>query len=298
MGLQYFIFLLTFFYSGLYTATGADWTYSGEHGPEHWPGLCTIGKKQSPINVVTEDAVKTDLGKLKFIRYSFAFSVEVTNNGHSVKIQLDGAPIHLEGANLPNSYILEQMHFHWPAEHTIDENRDVLELHFVHYSNKYNNTSMAAQYDKGIAVVATLFELSNEDNMDIMPIIKATELVSKGVGKTTELKGTKVIPFLFLPKDHTTYYHYDGSLTTPGCQESVMWFILSEKLSISEPQLNVFKNVGTENGTLSFNYRPTQPLEERTVYHHLEGYSAASTLPSNLLLTCLSLLLCKLLHSK
>lgn len=74
--------------------------------------------------------------------------------------------------------------------------------------------------------------------MDIMPIIKATELVSKGVGKRIDLKEIKVIPFLFLPKDHTSYYHYDGSLTTPGCQESVMWFILSDKLSISEPQVN------------------------------------------------------------
>ncbi|XP_076545964.1 carbonic anhydrase 1 isoform X2 [Osmia lignaria lignaria] len=283
---------------GLYTATGADWSYSGEHGPKHWPGLCTTGKKQSPINIVTEDAVKTDLGELKFIKYSFAFAGDVTNNGHSVKIQIRPAPIRLEGANLPNSYILEEMHFHWPAEHTVDVNRDVLEVHFVHYSNKYHNTSMAAQYDKGIAVVASLFKLSIEDNMDIMPVINLTELVSKDVGKSTRIKGTMVLPSWFLPKDHTTYYHYDGSLTTPGCQESVMWFILSEKLSISEAQLNVFKNVGTENGTLCFNYRPTQPLEGRTVYHHLEGYSAASTLPSNLLLTCLSLLLCKLLHSK
>lgn len=52
-------------------------------GPEHWPGLCTTGKRQSPINIATEDIVKTDLGPLKFIRYNTGFNGKITNNGHS-----------------------------------------------------------------------------------------------------------------------------------------------------------------------------------------------------------------------
>nr|XP_012145297.1 PREDICTED: carbonic anhydrase 6-like isoform X1 [Megachile rotundata] len=281
------------------TAVAADdWSYWGDHGPSQWGGLCATGKKQSPINVVTEDTVKTDMGPLKFARYDFAYSAKVTNNGHSVKVQLEGVPTQLKGSNLPTKYILEQMHFHWPAEHTIDGTRDVLELHLVHYSSHYNDTAMASQHDNGIAVVATLFELSNEDNLDLMPIIKATELVSKTVGKSTELTESKIVPFLLLPKDHSSYYHYSGSLTTPGCQESVMWFIFADKLHISEAQLEVFKNVGSNNGTLSFNYRPTQPLEERKVYHHLDGYSSATAITSNLFLTCLSILLSKLLHAQ
>lgn len=52
-------------------------------GPKHWPGLCITGNKQSPINIVTEDTIKTDLGALKFIRYDFAFSGTIINNGHS-----------------------------------------------------------------------------------------------------------------------------------------------------------------------------------------------------------------------
>ena len=54
-------------------------------GPEHWPGLCMNGEKQSPINIATEDTVKIDLGELKFIRYDFAFQSKITNNGHSGK---------------------------------------------------------------------------------------------------------------------------------------------------------------------------------------------------------------------
>ncbi|XP_068987560.1 carbonic anhydrase 6-like isoform X1 [Bombus flavifrons] len=300
MNIKYFIFLLAFLHrSGLYEVTASDdWSYSGDHGPEHWPGLCTTGKRQSPINIATEDIVKTDLGPLKFIRYNTGFNGKITNNGHSVQIRLYGAPIHLEGANLPSTYILEQLHFHWPAEHTINGVRDALELHFVHYDEQYGNANMASQHKNGIAVVATLFELNSDDNLDIMPILEAVELVSNAVGKTTALMGTKIIPYRFLPKNHTTYYHYDGSLTTPGCQEIVMWYILADKLTLSEQQLSIFRSVGTNNGTLIFNHRPTQSVGERTVYHHLDGYSAATTHFSNLLNVCFSLLLTKLLYFK
>ncbi|XP_015434747.1 PREDICTED: putative carbonic anhydrase 3 [Dufourea novaeangliae] len=286
------------FVSGLYDVTRADdWAYSGDHGPTHWPGLCAIGKKQSPVNIISEDTIKTDLGALKFIRYDFAFSGTVTNNGHSVQIQLDGVPIHLEGGDLPSTYILEQLHFHWPAEHTVDGTRAVLELHFVHYDNQYENVTVASQHENGIAVVATLFKLHHVDNMDLMPIVKATELVSKWVGKSTAMMRSKLIPFLLLPKDHTTYYRYDGSLTTPQCRESVMWMILTEKLTISEQQLNIFKHIGTSNGILDMNYRPTQILGERKVYHHLEGYSSVTCPSSNLFLTLFSFLFIKVLFS-
>ena len=77
----------------------------------------------------------------------------------TVQLQLSGVPVHLEGANLKSTYILEQIHFHWPAEHTVDNNRDALELHFVHYKEQYGNTSAASKHENGIAVVATLFEV-------------------------------------------------------------------------------------------------------------------------------------------
>jgi len=76
-----------------------------------------------------------------------------------VEIRLDGVPLHLSGGNLSSVYVLEQMHFHWSAEHTVDGLRDPLELHLVHYDKKYANFSVAAQHDKGIAVVAVLFEV-------------------------------------------------------------------------------------------------------------------------------------------
>ncbi|KAG7187578.1 hypothetical protein KM043_016647 [Ampulex compressa] len=281
---------------GMQVTTAADWSYRGDNGPSHWGGICTTGKRQSPIDIGSENAERTDLGSLKFVRYDFAFHGAITNTGHSVQIQLYGVPIHLEGGSLPATYVLEQMHFHWSAEHTVDGVRDPLELHFVHHDIQYENVSVASQFENGIAVVAVLFELDKQDNVYLNPVLEATKAVSYWVGMNTAAIKSKMIPYLFLPKDHTTYYRYQGSLTTPGCQESVLWFVLTEKLTVSEPQLDIFKRVGTLNGTLEHNNRPTQDLSGRKVYHHLDGYSTAASLSSSLGCMFLSIFLVRLLQ--
>jgi len=259
----------------------ADWSYWGPNGPEYWPGVCQTGTKQSPINIISDDTVKTDLGPLKFVRYDFAYTGSLTNTGHTVQVGLTGVPIFLKGGGLSSTYVFEQMHWHWGSEHTIDGNREALELHLVHYAKQYSNFSTAMKHDYGLAVVAVLFKIGEEDNTDLSAIIEATEAVSNWVGPNTVPIQAKIIPSLLLPKDHTTFYRYDGSLTTPTCDETVTWFVLTEKLTISQSQLRVFENVMTSNGTLKFNYRPLQKLGSRDVYHRLADYSRASIASTN-----------------
>ncbi|KAK0089941.1 hypothetical protein PV326_004277, partial [Microctonus aethiopoides] len=248
-------------------------------GPGTWPDLCQSGKRQSPIDILTDHTLKVDLGSLKFIRYDYAYSGFVTNTGHNVQITLSGIPVYVTGGGLASMFILEQLHFHWDAEHTIDGVRDALELHFVHYDKKYGNLSNASHYQNGICVVA----FADDDNSDLYNILNATESVSQWVGKSSVEMQRKVVPMLLLPKDRTTYYRYDGSLTTPGCQEAVTWFILTEKLPISESQVNILRNVKTNNGTLKHNFRPTQNQHNRIIYHHLLGYTSTAVMQKEIL---------------
>ncbi|XP_033213925.1 carbonic anhydrase 4-like [Belonocnema kinseyi] len=206
-------------------------------------------------------------------------------NDVTVQISLTGVPINLMGGGLPTTYVLEQIHVHWEAEHTIDGVRDAMELHFVHYDKEFANATSASKYPNGIAVVAVLFELSNKNNEDLKTILKAVELTSNWVGPNTAMIQSKVVPALLLPKDRTTFYRYEGSLTTPGCQESVIWTVLTEKLTVSESQLNILKRVESSHGDLKFNHRPVQELGMRDVYHHMEGYSSSPSLISNLPVT-------------
>lgn len=41
----------------------------------------------------------------------------------------------------------------------------------------------------------------------------------------------------FLPEDTTKFYRYNGSLTTPGCFESVIWTVFEDKQTLSHRQV-------------------------------------------------------------
>lgn len=286
------IFLLL---TGLCWTKAAEWSYEGNLAPQNWPGTCRSGKRQSPINIEPDTAINTDIGSLKFVRYDFAFTGQIKNTGHTVQITLSGVPINLMGGGLPATYVLEQIHIHWPAEHTIDGVRDPMEFHFVHYDKEFSNVTSALKYPNGIAVLAVLFEFSDKDNEDLHQILKAAKLVSNWVGPNVGNFDSKVIPATLLPNDRTTFYRYEGSLTTPGCQESVIWTVLAEKLTVSESQMKILKNIQSSEGNIKFNNRPIQELGSRDVYHHIKGYSSSSTLTSSLLITIICFFIVKLI---
>ncbi|KAF0047432.1 hypothetical protein F2P81_001065 [Scophthalmus maximus] len=71
------------------------------------------------------------------------------------------------------------------------------------------------------------------------------------------------------------YWVYEGSLTTPPCSENVTWILYRYPLTISQLQIEEFRRLrshlkGAEllegnDGMLGDNFRPTQPLSDRTV---------------------------------
>ena len=73
-----------------------------------------------------------------------------------------------------------------------------------------------------------------------------------------------------LPKKRNKFYRYHGSLTTPKCNEVVVWTIFKETLEISQKQINELRQLkhGKDNEdrtAISNNYRDAQPLHDRKV---------------------------------
>ena len=73
-------------------AAGPHWEYDGEHGPKQWGAMdpafksCGVGKRQSPINIETDQAEK---GGLKPIPFSYVPGpAEIVNNGHTIQVNL------------------------------------------------------------------------------------------------------------------------------------------------------------------------------------------------------------------
>lgn len=83
---------------------------------------------------------------------------------------------------------------------------------------------------------------------------------------------SKLFPNEKLPEN---YYFYKGSLTTPTCDESVLWSVFDTTISISESQLTTLRTLSTSGTSLSDNYRPPQPLNGRSVYYRAVALTAA-----------------------
>ena len=70
-----------------------------------------------------------------------------------------------------------------------------------------------------------------------------------------------------LPNDVNEFWRYSGSLTTPTCDEVVIWTVFKNKVTLSKHQLEKFFHLKTEDGEdLKNNFRPVLPLNDRVVY--------------------------------
>lgn len=266
------------------TESLGTWSYHGPEGPDTWKHHYAdcAGHKQSPVNVVPKesffDAGLADLA----INYEAKVSARLQNNGHSVQATFLTGKSNISGGGLPSRFRAAQMHFHWGSEnsqgseHQVDGRRYPMEIHIVHYNaEKYPSASMAMKKADGLAVLGILVELQDRDNPVLDVIGNRLETI-RYKGDNVTLDSLK--PYSFLPQDITQFYTYKGSLTTPGCYESVQWFVFNHTFRISEAQLEKFrvpldgKRQDTKKMPLSDNFRPVQPLNGRTVTRSFSKY--------------------------
>ena len=143
------------------------------------------------------------------------------------------------------------------------------------FGSRYNNIQEAAAHSDGLAVLATFFQIQRGDNALLTGLTKHIESVktpnhltklsdSTNEGSTVfhlaDLSLKNFLPMAFIGE----FYRYSGSLTTPGCFESVTWTVFKRPLYISEGQMSFFRSLLDGLGQpLVNNFRPTQPLNQR-----------------------------------
>uniref|UniRef100_U5EY71 Carbonic anhydrase n=1 Tax=Corethrella appendiculata TaxID=1370023 RepID=U5EY71_9DIPT len=239
---------------------------------EHWGGKCDTGKRQSPVDLTYEASVKGAYAPFSFRNYVNPIrKAKITNTGHSIQINNNDNNVLIVGGGLPGTYVLDQLHFHWGSEHTIQAIRYGLELHIVHHDTRFANIQEASNIHNGIAVLGILFHVSAHPNPDLEIILNSAEPIKGNVSGQAPLV-EKVSPYRLLPNDTTTYFRYDGSLTTPGCGEAVIWTVFTHSLPISLDQVERFKTIKTEDGhELLVNFRSLQPLNARALVYVTPG---------------------------
>lgn len=229
-------------------------------GPEFWGALTfpfatcgagdpfvEVGKKQTPVDIVTADTVTATLRPLRFLYSPTPFVVE--NTGHVVEVPYDPSSALRIGKD---RYELLQFHFHAPSEHTVNGQFADAELHLVHRNNLLD-----------LAVVGVLVNVGSPVNAVIDEILLNASLES---GEEVILPGSVNAKDL-LPKSRS-YYTYSGSLTTPPCSEGVRWFVLKEPVFVSQEAIDHLHEVISEfdhYDGFANNNRPVRPLNGRVI---------------------------------
>lgn len=241
------------------------YTAGSPDGPENWGKLspayklCGQGKQQSPIDIVTKQAVpNANLDTLN--RTYAATAATLINDGHDITMTFEGKV----GTVMVNgkAYSFEKMHWHSPSDHTINGQRFPLELHLVHRSA-----------DGALAVIGILYQLGAPDSFYYQLKRQLGDMAKDrcSFGEEESHEGVALIHLRSLQKRTGSYFRYTGSLTVPPCTENVVWSVLGKVRQISKEQLQLLKAPLPGNDA-----RPTQPLNGRTVQFYNPPNSTVS----------------------
>uniref|UniRef100_A0A8C3DYI4 Carbonic anhydrase n=2 Tax=Corvus moneduloides TaxID=1196302 RepID=A0A8C3DYI4_CORMO len=229
------------------------------------------GTKQSPINVDTAQATfSPDLRPIQLSGYSLPANkqLKLKNNGHTVVLELPES-LALTGG-YAQQYRAVQLHLHWGSplgpgsEHTINGRRFPAEIHVVHYNTKYDSFTEAMVHPDGLAVLGAFLEVGHGENQYYHEILKHLFEIQE-VGQETLVPGFNIAGLL--PANLKLYFHYNGSLTTPPCYQTVKWTIFNQTMLLSHNQMSMLvSSLRTDDDKLlQSNYRPVQNLHGRRV---------------------------------
>lgn len=164
--------------------------------------------------------------------------LSILHNGHTVQLNYaPGSTMSVAGAQ----YELLQFHFHAPSEHTVGGHVYPMDAHFVHKDSH-----------GGLSVVGVLIEQGAANTA--LAEAWAHLLAHKTTAQT--LADVHIDAAAVLP-GRGGYHHCKGSLTTPPCSEGVLWFVLSQPISMSAAQIKKFEDA------VGHNARLVQPMHGR-----------------------------------
>lgn len=160
--------------------------------------------------------------------------------------------IQFSGAGLNYPYKFEAFYLKFDvnsasgSEHLINSHSYAAELQFMAYnSHLYKSYSEAQQKPNGLLGISVLINESPEnttaDNKTMAAGSPLDNLLVDRLdwlrfrGDSTLVKGFNLSSLLADPEH---FVGYDGSLTTPGCHESVSWLILNKPLAITQSNVS------------------------------------------------------------
>lgn len=197
--------------------------------------MAALGNGQSPIDIT--DWTQSDDAAPEFAYRTSAKGIE----------RLHGLPvIHFDpGSELrlgSDRFRLLQLHWHTPAEHTIEAKEFDAELHLVHVNERDE-----------LLVVGIMYQLGEADAR-LQQIIDETQATADEQGVVPLLSASDHVP------ESDGFYHYTGSLTAAPFSEPVQWYVARTVRTASSRQVEQLQEL-----TGGPNARALQDRNERSI---------------------------------
>ncbi|CAI5525720.1 unnamed protein product [Closterium sp. Naga37s-1] len=178
------------------SAAGVNYSKSGLN----WEGTCESGERQSPINIVMDEATTVDAPEIFSLEYdSSPTTATVVNKGYTVQVVPNPSntyKLHIASG----TYELKQVHVHAFSEHAINGLFAPMEAHLVH-----------AHVDdpSRLVVVGVMIRLQRDDH--------ASNWVDSWLAQNpAPVNGTATVPRNFwreMVDVSMGFWRYPGSLT-------------------------------------------------------------------------------------
>jgi carbonic anhydrase len=222
-------------------------------------------KSQSPIDIMTASDAEMSAGSSlgdRLYKHGECFDfegVETENtwvvNGLDKCTGVAGDKATMEFELNGKNVTLGQFHLHAPSENTLNGKTFDAEIHFVYFDG-------AAP----VGVIGVFLEAHNDSSHNAFlshfwdHFDNAKHTTSAAINPYTD----------FFPHTSTgsvsSYYTWEGSLTTPPCSEGLTWTLLTQPAVMSTAQLRQYTGrfpYLPQTKDALFNNRPTQPLNGR-----------------------------------
>jgi len=254
----FFIFLIN-----IIKKTYSQLSYDDET-QAYWPKICTTGTRQSPLNFVNNFSLYDSNEKIKITNATYGNSglVNLTLKIFNMykflgKFSNNMGYINLRKDNIDYQYDLVELNFHVKSEHKINNIIGDLEIQLVHKKNKEKLFASGITVDpdsqNNYLIISTIFKTATYINTNLNTLVLGSESIDLNLN-----------PFVPVGKP---FFFYEGSFTTPECEETVNWIVMQEINFISKDQENFFNGWIAETFLAKkYNNRAVKDIGSRKVY--------------------------------
>uniref|UniRef100_A0A803YF35 Carbonic anhydrase-related protein 10 n=1 Tax=Meleagris gallopavo TaxID=9103 RepID=A0A803YF35_MELGA len=255
--------------------------------------LCSVGKRQSPVNIETSHMIFDPfLTPLRINTGGRKVSGTMYNTGRHVSLRLDKEHlVNISGGPMTYSHRLEEIRLHFGSEdsqgseHLLNGQAFSGEVQLIHYNHElYTNVTEAAKSPNGLVVVSIFMKVSESSNPFLNRMLNRDTITRITYKNDAYLLQGLNIEELY--PETSSFITYDGSMTIPPCYETASWIIMNKPVYITRMQMHSLRLLSQNQPSqiflsMSDNFRPVQPLNNRCIRTNINFSLQGKDCPNN-----------------